>query len=137
MDNSPVAFVLDSYALLSFLRGEPGGKRVLELLEQAESGEIILAMSLINLGEVIYLTSRRRGMVAAKKILNDLRSISIQFYEATEDRILAAAWIKAEYPISYADAFAASLTQEMQATLVTGDPEFKAMEKNLSVLWLE
>ena len=50
---------------------------------------------------------------------------------------LAAAWLKAEYPISYADAFAASLAQELGASLVTGDPEFKKIKQNLSLIWLD
>jgi uncharacterized protein len=66
-----------------------------------------------------------------------LRGFPITFYEATEERIFAAAWLTAEYPISYADAFAASLAREMNASLVTGDPEFKKIKENLSLFWLE
>jgi ribonuclease VapC len=61
----------------------------------------------------------------------------MRFYDSTEDRILAAARLKAEYPISYADAFAASLALELGASLVTGDPEFKTIKENLSLLWLD
>jgi predicted nucleic acid-binding protein len=43
----------------------------------------------------------------------------------------------AEYTISYADAFAASLAQELDASLVTGDSEFKAIKEKLSILWLD
>jgi uncharacterized protein len=57
-------------------------------------------------------------------------------YEVTEERNLAAAWLKAKYPISYADAFAASLAQEVGASLVTGDPEFKTIKQNHSLVWL-
>lgn len=59
----------------------------------------------------------------------------ITFYEASEERILASAWIKSIYAISYADSFAVQLAQELKAILVTGDPEFKAV-KDLKVLWL-
>ena len=37
---------------------------------------------------------------------------------------------------SYADAFAAALAQEFGATLVTGDPEFRAVESRIAVMWL-
>ena len=80
---------------------------------------------------------RNRGQKIAEGLLKDLRELPIKFYEASEDRILAAAWIKASYAISYADSFAISLTKELNATLVSGDPEFRALEKVVPILWLE
>jgi len=46
--------------------------------------------------------------------------------------------LKALYPISYADSFAASLAVIHHAALPTGDPEFKKLEKKekLPVEWL-
>jgi hypothetical protein len=38
--------------------------------------------------------------------------------------------------ISYAGAFAVALAQEMTATLVTGDPEFKRVESLVKIMWL-
>jgi hypothetical protein len=35
-----------------------------------------------------------------------------------------------------ADAFAAALAKEKKAELVTGDPEFKPLEKEIKVKWL-
>jgi predicted nucleic acid-binding protein len=135
--DNPSIYVLDTYALVSHFEAEPGGEKVRDLLKRAEEGEIFLAMSLINMGELAYMIRREQGEEKAEAVLEDLRSFPITFYEATEDRILAAAWMKAEYPISYADAFAASLALELDAALVTGDPEFKAVKKNLSIFWLE
>ena len=68
-------------------------------------------------------------------MLKDLRDLPINFYEASEERILAAAWIKSNHAISYADSFAVQLAQELKGTLVTGDPEFDGI-KDLEVLWL-
>ena len=67
--------------------------------------------------------------------MKDLRDLPITFFEASEERILAAAWIKASHAISYADSFAVQLAQELKAALVTGDPEFEVV-KDLQVLWL-
>lgn len=130
------AFVLDTFALMAHFGAETGGEKVRDLLIQAEDGKILLAMSLINMGELAYIIGREQGKEKALAALDDLRSFPITFYEATEERILAAAWLKAKYPISYADAFSASLAQELGASLVTGDPEFKAIKKNLSLFWL-
>ena len=55
---------------------------------------------------------------------------------ATRRRVLAAAHLKANHSISYADAFAAGLAQEFDAALVTGDPEFRGLGRSLRVAWL-
>jgi len=133
-ENRPV-FVLDSFAVLAYFQAEDGGKRILELLNNAREDKVELVMSLINAGEVVYLTSRNRGRKTAEALLKDLRDLPITFYEASEERILAAAWIKASHAVSYADSFAITLTQELKGTLVTGDPEFEAV-KDLQILWL-
>ena len=48
---------------------------------------------------------------------------------------LAAAKLKAKYKMSYADAFAATLTIAKKGTLITGDKEFKHLhgETNFKV----
>ena len=51
-------------------------------------------------------------------------------------RTFAAAHIKAHYKVPFADAFAIALAQESAAPVVTGDPEFKEVEKLIPVLWL-
>ena len=66
------------------------------------------------------------------------------FLEATDLHIvpvernlaLRAAHIRAEHPLAYADAFAAALAAEKNASLVTGDPEFRALEGAIPIQWL-
>ena len=50
---------------------------------------------------------------------------------------LTAAHIKAKHPLAYADAFAAALAMREEATLVTGDPEFKALDQFLTIEWVK
>jgi PIN domain nuclease of toxin-antitoxin system len=50
-DSLPV-FVLDRFAVMAHFQAESGGEKVLELLEKARKSEIIIAMSLINVGEL-------------------------------------------------------------------------------------
>jgi ribonuclease VapC len=69
-------------------------------------------------------------------MLRDLRALPIALDLASEARILAAARIKAQYPLSYADAFVVALAQELGATVVTGDPEFKNVAAIVNVMWL-
>ena len=129
-------YVLDSYALLAYFNSEAGGEEVKQLLGTALDGEFALYLSLINLGEIYYIIRRRRGKEKAQETLETLRSLPVTLCDTSEARVLAAAELKAEYPISYADAFAATLAQELGATLVTGDPEFKKLEPVLTISWL-
>jgi predicted nucleic acid-binding protein len=129
-------FVLDSFALLAFLQAEPPGLIVKDLLRRARAGDALTFMSIINLGEVIYITGRKLGKAVATDILHDVSLLPIQLAEATLDRVLAAAGVKAEYPISYADTFAVALANELDAAIVSGDPEFRQVESLVQIKWL-
>jgi ribonuclease VapC len=93
-------------------------------------------MSLINLGEVAYQIERRRGAARLPEMLSYVEITPIEFVDATKQRIFSAAHLKAQHPISYADAFAAALCEELEATLLTGDPEFRALEQRINIEWL-
>jgi len=129
-------YVLDSYALLAFFQAEPGGVKVKDLLKEAEMGDAVLFLSPLNLGEIYYTVARKLGMQIAERIIEDIRRLPISVVDATWERILDAARIKAKYPLSYADAFAAALAHEINATMVTGEPEFRRVEFPSPVLWL-
>ena len=47
-----------------------------------------------------------------------------------------AASFKARYRLAYADCFAAALAKIHHCPVVTGDPEFKQLEKEIQVLWI-
>lgn len=129
-------YVLDSFALLAHFQAEAGGLQVRTLFEAARDNQAVLRVSLINVGEMYYITHREKGHDRAEEMLRDLRTLPIAFDGVSEERILASARIKAAYPLSYADAFAIALAQELDATLVTGDPEFKSVASIVNVLWL-
>jgi predicted nucleic acid-binding protein len=44
--------------------------------------------------------------------------------------------MEARHSLSLADAFAAALAKEQKAELVTGDPKFRDLEREIKVLWL-
>ena len=66
-----------------------------------------------------------------------LDTLPVEFHPATRALADQAAIYKAAHKMSLADAFAAALAKEMKAELVTGDPEFKALEKEIKVHWLK
>lgn len=130
------SYVLDSFAVLAFLEQEPGASMVRSILEYGQQHKDRVWLSLINLGECLYIIEREQGLTAAIRTIAALRQLPIAEAEATRDRIFDAAHIKAKHRVSFADAFAIALAMEKKATLVTGDPEFKQVESLVSVLWL-
>jgi len=49
----------------------------------------------------------------------------------------AAAELKSKYKMSYADCFAAALTKLRGGQLVTGDKEFKQVEREIEIYWID
>jgi len=129
-------YVLDAFALLAYLRGEPGAERVRDLLLRARSGEAHLYLCLVNYGEVLYISERQGGRPAAEEAIRIIDHLPLEIVPADRDLTFAAAHLKARYPISYADAFAAALAQKLGAILVTGDPEFRKVEAVVEIEWL-
>ena len=110
--------VLDSWAVIGYLENtDPAAMAVGALLEAERP-----VMSWINLGEVFSVVRRHFGEDAASSTIRDLRS-EITMELPSEDRVVAAARMKAEFPLAYADAFAAATAIGLDATLWTGDPE--------------
>lgn len=129
-------FVLDSFALLSYFQAEPGGEQVRQILKKALLGDALVFVSVISLGEVYYIIARKRGKNTAREIIQDIESLPVNVLDADFERVIRAAEVKADHPMSYADAFVAAAAMEFSATIVSGDPEFKAVEANTSVLWI-
>ncbi|MGQ0603191.1 MAG: type II toxin-antitoxin system VapC family toxin [Anaerolineales bacterium] len=127
MPANPVAYVLDSFAVLAYLEGESGQRRVQVLFEDAQRGALALYLSVINLGEVMYIVEREQGLVGAQRALAALDQLPIQSVPVSRATVMAAAHLKARYAMSYADAFAVVAAQDHGAVLVTGDPEFKSL----------
>ncbi len=129
--------MLDSFALLAYLRGEDGADLVQHALETASRRDTHLLMSEVNYAEVKYITIRKDGREAWERVAASLDSLPIAFQPATRAMADAAADLKASHSISLADAFAAALAKEHKAELITGDPEFRALEKQLRIRWLK
>ena len=58
-----------------------------------------------------------------------LKGLPIQGLPMDLSLILEASRLKAKYPLSYTDCFAAAQAIRSEASILTGDPEFKAVEK--------
>lgn len=127
------AYVLDSYALLAHFEGEAGADCVGNFLRAAQEGRTKLYFSVINLGEVYYITLRERGRNEAAQALFLMEQLPLSIVDADSETTIEAAKLKAMHPVAYADCFAAALAVRHQAKVVTGDPEFERFGEKVSI----
>jgi len=133
------SMVLDSFAIIGYLENEKFAARIEKFLNQARRGKVRVYLHAIHLGEVYYLTLREQGQELADLAYARIKAFPLQYIDIIDEKLLrTAARLKAFYPISYADSFAASLALVNHAALLTGDPEFKELEKKekISIEWL-
>ena len=131
--------VLDSWALIAFLEDEPAADAVEKLLAQASAEKHKLLLSVVNWGEIYYNTMRQVSQEAAEQQARALATLPIDIVGVGDDLALArqAAIYKATHRMSYADCFGAALAKMRNVEFVTGDPEFKEVEKEIKVVWLK
>ena len=136
----PDRYVLDSYALIGYLENERFADRIERLLKQARKGTASLYLHALHLGEVYYITLREQGSHLADLAYARIKAFPLTFIDHIDEELLiTAATLKANFPISYADAFAAALAKIKNCVLLSGDPELKLLEdkKVIKIDWLK
>jgi ribonuclease VapC len=128
-------YVLDANALVRFFRKQDGAARIRELLVQADKNLVSLRISVVNLAEVLYVYARYSTLEEARKAVQKVKGL-VEFTSADSEQALAAGEIHHRYKLALADCFAAELAMRTKATLVTSDPEFAKLGKQLKVLAL-
>ncbi|HSR17624.1 MAG TPA: type II toxin-antitoxin system VapC family toxin [Ignavibacteriaceae bacterium] len=129
-------YVLDSFSLLAYAENEKGADEVANILKKALDNQAELFLCVINWGEMYYIALREGGKERAELYKNTFARYPITIVEANKELTLLAANYKAFNKISYADAFAAALAKSKKAQLVTGDKEFKELEKEIKINWI-
>lgn len=109
--------VLDSWALLAYLKDEPAALRI----EEEWLGQRPAVCS-INLGEVLYIRIRDGGEETAANEVAAIRRNSTVI-DPDWELAAAAAEIKALGGLAFADAFCIATAQRLNAPVLTGDPE--------------
>jgi ribonuclease VapC len=131
----PLIKILDTYALIAFFEDEPGADFVRELLLEAESEGLKLAMSVVNLGEVWSSVARSVSVKQADAIIQEIQGMSIEIVDANWELTYQAAVYKSKGGLSYADCFTAALGKLREAEVITGDPEFQRLKGEIVTTW--
>lgn len=128
--------LLDTYAILAWLQGEPCAGQVEEALEEGRSGTSELLVTLVNLGELYYTLRSRLTSIEVRNLLDQIIQTPVTIVPVDDDLVWEAAEIKAKNPLSCADCFAVAAAKRAGASIITGDPEFRRIEGFVPVEWL-
>jgi len=128
--------VLDSWALLAFLEDEPAAEKVEDLIARANEAQGRLFISGINLGEIWYSLARSRSEQAADQAMVEITNLGVKRVDPDWPLNRVASSFKARFRLAYADCIAAALGKLHHCPVVTGDPEFKQLEKEIQVFWV-
>ena len=80
---------------------------------------------------VIRVDHKSTSLPVAFRLIAHFRASSVDNSPISE-----AAEIKSDYPIAYADAFCVATAKRLNGRILTSNPEFKAVEKLVSVQWI-
>ncbi len=128
--------VLDSHAVLAYFEREAGWDKIAHLLQAAVEGDCRVAMTAVNWGEVCYVTLREYGEAHLERVIHALDNMPVELIDANREVALEAARFKARGGLSYVDSFVCGLAKILQAEVVTGDPEFRSVEKLVRLRWI-
>ena len=128
--------VLDASAVISFFEDRSGSEVVEKLVADGVAGKTELFMSVVNWGEVYYSAWRARGQNAARQMAAEISQFPIQVVDADFELTKSAAELHAKYNLPYADCFAAALSKDWKAKLVTADRDFAKIKSEIEILFL-
>jgi len=129
--------VLDAYSLIAYLEGESGAGKMIEVIRTARDSGRDLMLSVVNWGEVYYIALREMGAERAEEVAHIISTLPIRLMDADLELIRQAAVYKAAKKMSYADSIAAALAKLQKAELVTGDRDFRQLENEIKILWID
>ena len=129
--------LLDSYALLAYLNKEEGFEKVRNVMANAQKSGFPVLMNELNVGESYYILYRKRGHEQADYFLDVvLAGLPISMIANDFNAVISASKIKARHALSFADCFVVATAQRENAAILTGDPEFKLVEKLVKIDWI-
>jgi len=119
-----VAYVLDTSALVSYFKDEPGAGKVEPVLRQSSS----FLLPFMAIMELRYVLARTFPPPRVDQIIRTLRASGAPIVESDPAWGAAAALLKVRGGLSLADAWIASLALMHDAELLHHDAEFDRVE---------
>jgi len=109
---------------------------VVAVLDKAAESDLVVLIAAPNWAEVAYQVQRKVGRSRWSDVRTKLLALPLEIVAVGQALAEIAAGFKATRKMSLADCFAAALAKERACEVYTGDPEFRAVEKDVKVAWL-
>ena len=111
--------------MVAWVADEPAASAMEEFLDKAQSGDVQLFMSILNVGETFYTLAKRRSLSLAEEFLTSLSSLPVHIDVPDAGGVMAAARVKASHAVAYGDSFAIARAQAKDGSVITGDDEIR------------
>ncbi|MBW1699823.1 MAG: PIN domain-containing protein [Deltaproteobacteria bacterium] len=66
-----------------------------------------------------------------------MEQLPVTIVSVDNELVIEAAEIKADYPVSFADAFCIATAKRLNCQVLTNDPEYEAVQHLVNVSWLD
>lgn len=116
--------------------GQKGMEQVRDLFHKAAETDRALMIGAVNWAEVLYKSEQKKGTEGLETAQRFERTMPLDVVPVDRELAEAAAHLKILHGLGLADALAAALAIARKAELVTGDTEFKLLEKEVKIAWL-
>ena len=126
-------YVLDTSAILSYFLREDDSEKVVNLLNKSINNKVKIFVPFPVIMELYYIVFRTSGRNAAEERFAALKMLPVVIdLEVSEQYLLIAGSLKAEYPISFADSLIAAYAIKQNAILIHKDPEYLLLDKEIA-----
>jgi PIN domain nuclease of toxin-antitoxin system len=129
--------VLDASAMLALFFDQQGAEKMELLFQAASEADRPVFISAVNWAEVLYKMERKHGRAGLETARQFERTTPLEAVPVDRELAETAALLKNECDLRLPDAFAAALAKHKKAELITAAREFKAVEKEIKINWLE
>lgn len=120
-------YLLDTSALLTLRDDEQGAEEVEKILMQAQADKVKVYGCFMTLMEILYRVWKDENEAEGRLAYTQCQSLPIVWIHENTELLEQASNIKANYPLSLADAWIAASAVLQDAWLVHKDPEFDAL----------
>ena len=118
-------YVLDSYSLLTYAENTTGADEIGSYFKKALEEKVELFVSVINWGEIYYLTLRDGGKDNAELLKKTFERYPLTIVDVDSEQSILAAKIKAAHNIPFTEAFAVALAKDKKTELITSNKNYK------------
>jgi len=129
-------FILDAGSMLAYLNNENGAETIGEILERGGRKEAKVFITAMDLAEIFHIVLKKEGRDKALKTILLIKNLPVECIGLDESLLMLAGEIRVQFPLSLGDALVAAVAKTRKAKVITGDRDFRGMEKEIECVWI-